>query len=442
MPRNAQINFYLKPVDEEGKCLIYLNFKYNGKRLYFTFGERIKRADWNDRKQRPKQKSFTTSDRSHSLYDLLDNLQDVCEKAYIHEKAKGIPTPSTLKKHLQEFLNYNEVDEKASTEKKTLFGLIERFTTGEIQNKGKDKSKNTLSNYKTTKQHLEAYQAKEKIELSFEDIDLDFFYSYVSFLKKLKGRNGERLAHNTIAMDIKNIKVFMNEAVDLKYTKNLEFKHKKFSMNEVETDAVYLTEKEIIHLYKYDFSQNKRLEQVKDLFVFGCLVGLRFSDYSSVEKENIVNIDEDLFIKVIPEKTGDLVIIPCHPIVLEILKKYKDNYNSLPRALSNQNFNLYIKEVCHEAGLTEKGRLSTSPKKELYECITSHTARRSFATNLYLDGYPTIEIMKITGHKTEKAFMKYIKVSKQDAAKRLSQYMKKRWEEKRLKANETMLRVA
>jgi integrase len=102
---------------------------------------------------------------------------------------------------------------------------------------------------------------------------------------------------------------------------------------------------------------------------------------------------------------------------LEILKKYKDNYNSLPKALSNQNFNQYIKEVCQKAGLTEKGRLLTFPKKELYECITSHTARRSFATNLYLDGYPTIEIMKITGHKTEKAFMKYIKVSKQDAAK-------------------------
>jgi integrase len=442
MPRNPEVNFYLKPLDEEGKSLIFLNFKYSGKRLFFSFGERVKPQEWNDKKQRPKRKDFTTADGAHSLADLLDNLQDVCEKAYISEKRNGIPTTETLRRHLQDFLNFNLDKQHVKEKKKSFFDLIERFTTGEIQNKGKDKSKNTLGNYKTTKQHLEAYQIKEKTKLTFDSIDLDFFYSYVAFLKKMKGRNGERLSHNTIAMDIKNIKVFMNEAVDLKYTKNLEFKHKKFSMNEVETDAVYLTEKEIIHLYNYDFSQNKRLEQVKDLFVFGCLVGLRFSDYSSVEKENIVNIDGDLFIKVIPEKTGDLVIIPCHPIVLEILKKYKDNYNSLPKALSNQNFNQYIKEVCQRAGLTEKGRLSTFPKKELYECITSHTARRSFATNLYLDGYPTIEIMKITGHKTEKAFMKYIKVSKQDAAKRLSQYMKKRWEEKRLKANETMLRVA
>jgi integrase len=69
----------------------------------------------------------------------------------------------------------------------------------------------------------------------------------------------------------------------------------------------------------------------------------------------------------------------------------------------------------------------------LYECISSHTARRSFATNLYLDGYPTIEIQKITGHKTETSFMKYIRVTKLDAAKRLSAHMKKRWSEKMLK---------
>jgi integrase len=188
-------------------------------------------------------------------------------------------------------------------------------------------------------------------------------------------------------MDIKNIKVFMTEAIDLNYTKNMEFKHKKFSMSEVDVDAVSLSEQEVINLYNFKF-ENKRLEQVKDLFVFGCCTGLRFSDYSAVEKENIVNIDGDLFIKIIPNKTDDLVIIPCNPIVLDIFKKYEGNYNTLPKALSNQKFNEYIKEACQIAGLTEKGRLSTHLKAELFNCITSHTARRSFATNLYLDVTP------------------------------------------------------
>lgn len=66
-------------------------------------------------------------------------------------------------------------------------------------------------------------------------------------------------------------------------------------------------------------------------------------------------------------------------------------------------------------------------------CISSHTARRSFATNYYLEGFPTIDLMKITGHKTEKAFLTYIKVSQLDTAKRLNQHMKKKWEEKKRK---------
>jgi len=221
--------------------------------------------------------------------------------------------------------------------------------------------------------------------------------------------------------------------MDLGLTNNMQFKHKKFTVQEEETDAIYLTEHEISTLYKIDLSKNKKLERVRDLFVFGCYVGLRYSDYSTIKPDNIIKIAGEDFIKLITTKTKELVIIPCNPIVLEILQKYKDNYNSLPRAYSNQKFNDYIKEVCELAELKETGRLSTDAKKPLFECVTSHTARRSFATNLYLDGYPTIEIMKITGHKTEKSFMKYIKVSKLDAAKRLSAHMKKRWSEKMLK---------
>ncbi len=435
MPRNPEVNFYLKPTDAEGKALIFLNFKYSGQRLFFSFGERIKPSEWNGKKQRPKRREFTTADGGHSLADLLDNLKRVCETAYIAEKRKGIPAPAALRKHLENFLNQNLNDDDLDDQPKGLFVLIDRFIRGEIKNKGKDKSQNTLDNYHAVKQHLLAYQAKQKVKLTYDGITLDFFYSYVSFLKSLKNQRCEPISQNTIAKDIRLLKVFMAEAVDLKYTTNLEFKHKKFTIEEVETDAVYLTEAEIVQLYQYDFAGHKKLEQVRDLFVFGCMVGLRFSDYSTIKRENIVEMEGDRFIKLITEKTKELVIIPCDSIVLEILDKYRSNHNSLPHAPSNQKFNDYIKEAAEKAGLTEIGRLATNPDWPLHQCISSHTARRSFATNLYLQSYPIPEIMKITGHKTEKAFMKYIRVTKLDAAKRLSQHMKKRWSEK-------MLRVA
>lgn len=163
------------------------------------------------------------------------------------------------------------------------------------------------------------------------------------------------------------------------------------------------------------------------------LYRIKRSNYSTIKPGNIVYIDGDRFIKIITIKTKELVIIPCNTVILQIFDKYKDSPNSLPRSYSAQKFNEYIKEVCEKADLKETGRLSTDPERQMFECVTSHTARRSFATNLYLDGYPTLEIMKITGHKTERAFQKYIKVSKLDAAKRLSAFMKKRWSEKMLK---------
>ncbi|RYZ54771.1 MAG: hypothetical protein EOP49_04360 [Sphingobacteriales bacterium] len=85
-----------------------------------------------------------------------------------------------------------------------------------------------------------------------------------------------------------------------------------------------------------------------------------------------------------------------------------------------------MKEAAKAAGLTEVGRLSTDPKAPLCDCISSHTCRRSFATNYYLQGFPTIDLMKITGHRQESAFMRYIKVSKLDAAQRLAAHVQKR----------------
>jgi integrase len=141
-------------------------------------------------------------------------------------------------------------------------------------------------------------------------------------------------------------------------------------------------------------------------------------------------MDNDYFIKMVTQKTKELVIIPCNPIVLKIFNKYETNANMLPRAMSNQKFNDYIKEVCALAGLTEKGRLSKTPELPLCDLVSSHTARRSFATNHYLQGFPPIDLMKITGHKTERSFLKYIRVSKLDTAKRLNEHIKLNWKNK------------
>ena len=437
MARLPEVHYRLKKKDSKGLALIYMDFAFNKSRLKFSFGQKIKPELWNEKKQRVKNVSVTTADGKYSLNEMLDVLEKECYKIYTTSLSSGGATAETISNYLNGVIYGNvDVDEKKES---GLFTLIKRFINNEIKNKGKAKTDNTIKAYRTSEKSLKSFEAymrttpgNKDYKLDFEGVSLDFFYKYVSFLEK------NNYKQNTLAKYIQTLKVFMGEAVDLGLTSNLQYKHRKFVVDRVETDAVYLNENELKTLYKHDFSDNKRLDQVRDLFIFGSWVGLRFSDYSNVKPENIVQIEGEYFVKIITKKTKELVVVPCNPIVLEIFEKYKKNKNRLPTAISNQKFNEYIKEVCKAAGLTEKGRLSANPSLELWECISSHTARRSFATNYYLQGFPPIDLMKITGHTTEKVFLNYIKVTKLDTAKRLSKHIRM-WDEKSLKASTTLL---
>lgn len=330
---------------------------------------------------------------------------------------RGVPAPETLKKYLKAVVLQNKLEE--SHDRPTLYKLINRFSSGEIKHKGKKKKQGTLDNYKYFKQHLEAFEKDKKYKVDSETISLDFFYKFTSCME-----DDLKLSPNTIAKNIRLLKAVMAEAVDLEETNNPIFMHKKFTYAEEETEAVYLSEQEIMQMYNADLGGSKRLEQVRDLFVFGCFVGLRFSDYSNVQPHHTVEVDGETYIKMPTKKTEERVIIPCPALVLELFNKYGTNANKLPAAPSNQKFNDYVKEVAQIVKLDESGRLTGEPEKLLYDCISSHTARRSFATNLYLDGFPIPDIMKITGHKTEKAFIKYIKISKIDTARSLHKHYK------------------
>src|SRR5688500_8176457 len=100
-------NFYLKKPEQSGNSLIYLQFMYNGQKLTFTFGQNINPKDWNYKKQRVKSNRATTFDRKYSLNDLLDNIENVCKKAYNIESKNGIPPPGRIKKYLIDFINNN-----------------------------------------------------------------------------------------------------------------------------------------------------------------------------------------------------------------------------------------------------------------------------------------------------------------------------------------------
>jgi integrase len=128
-------------------------------------------------------------------------------------------------------------------------------------------------------------------------------------------------------------------------------------------------------------------------------------------------------VKIRTQKTGETVVTPLKGYVKEIIKKYG---GIPPQAISNQKMNNYLKELGQLGEIEEpilisatKGGVRQTETFKKWELITTHTARRSFVTNAYLQNVPTISIMKITGHRTEKSFLKYIKISQEDNANKL-----------------------
>ena len=272
--------------------------------------------------------------------------------------------------------------------------------------------------YNNVVKAIEDFKLAKRFNTGLDNINLDFYSEFTDYLKFEK-----RFATNSIAKYIKTIKTFMNDARDRGFTNNSQFKSKRFKVITEETDTVYLNAAELNRIDQLDLKDNPRLERVRDLFLVGCWSGLRFSDYKDISPRNISG--DFMTIKAV--KTQKEVVIPIHETIRAIMGKYKDlTENSLPPTISNVKMNEYLKEVAKEAELNEiievrftKAGQTVIKNVPKHALITTHTARRSFATNMYLLGIPTITIMAITGHKTEKAFMRYIRVTPDEHAQNM-----------------------
>lgn len=184
----------------------------------------------------------------------------------------------------------------------------------------------------------------------------------------------------------------------------------KFPIRRAKSDNIYLTEKEIEAIMKLENLPTKLYETVRDLFVLACWSGLRFSDFSRLRLQNIQNG----YIDLTQRKVGERVVIPVHRLVRQILEKYPDG---LPVCPPNQVFNRYLKDIgklVPELDVEFEKKVARSDGKgpevfRKFQLLMTHSARRSFCTNMYLKGIPAPTIMAISGHKTQEVFLKYIK---------------------------------
>lgn len=416
----------------------------NKETVFYTSELTIQPSHWDSKKQGVKTKVLFDADERADFNMAVEDLKLTLKK--IAESTNEPLTSSWLKKQVDISLNPQKYDPNYIENKpQTLFGWIDKFIE-EAPNR-KDKvtgrllSYNNIQQYKATHKHLKTFaRIRKKRDFYFDEIDNKFYSKFVEYLQKpipAIDDNGdpefddegnpinlkESYTANSVGKHIRVLKLILNEATAAGI--NTSTAYNSFHVFTEDVDTIYLDEDDLQVLKNFDLSKTPHLDRVRDWFLLLAWTGCRFSDLEKVGKTDI----KDGFITFRQQKTNTKVTIPLHPVVLEILEKY--DYD-LPEPITNQRFNEYIKEAAKAAGLNSQetitktigGKLQTSlhPKHEL---ISSHTGRRSFCTNMYKRGLPTLMIMSISGHKTEKSFLKYIKVKQAEHA----EMMAKKWAE-------------
>ena len=413
--------FQLRSKSANTPQLIYLVFRFQNTKLVYSTGHKVHPRYWNFKTERVR--NVTDVVDKDDINDSLDTHVFNIKTFYKLLLSEGKPINCEILKERLDGLNEKLEAESSSPKQSTLFQFIDKFieqSRHRVNPKtGKKLNDSVVNKYENTLRRLKEFKKKSRKCLDFNTIDLDFYQDFMAFLVHEKG-----YATNTIGRYIKTVKEFLNAATDEGINTNLKYRSSRFkTINEI-SESIYLSEGELDELYRFNLTNAPRLERIRDLFLIGAWTGLRFSDFSKLSSNNI----KGDFIEVKQQKTDDYVMIPIHPVVEAILKKYD---GEIPKASTNQVTNKYLKELGEVVGINQtvkksitKGGKRITTNLEKYKMLTTHTARRSFATNLYLGGFHVVSIMKITGHKTETAFLRYIKVTPKEHAVLLSNHWK------------------
>ncbi len=421
-----KVKFYLKDQKAEGESVIlmYCRWSAHGQKytLKYSTKETIMVDSWNKRQPHVGRADRGYTEKNARLSNYKNKAEDLFRR-FANDHNNTPPTPedfrTLLDKHFDRVLKPKPLPIAPPL---TFFGWIEKYIadckSGErlIPKTNKRFSESSIKGYNTTLKNLKEFEAKIKTKITFESVDMELYRKLLKYL------NDKNFATNHVGSIVKYLKVFLNNALKDGVHQNRKFENSAFSKPSEEVDKIYLTDSELQTIYDLDLSGKKDgVERVRDLFLVGSYTGLRFSDYSKLIPENF--LADGRLLRVKTQKTDTGVFIPLNPIVLAIVNKYN---GKLPKSITNQQTNIHLKEIGFLADLTErieitqtKGGMKLTTFKDKWELVTTHTARRSFATNAYLNGVATIDIMKITGHKTESSFMKYIKIDGEQTAMRL-----------------------
>ena len=399
---------------------IRMRVNFASKRIEFTTGYRIDAAKWDSDKQRVRNGCSNklkqpASEINASLLGYYTEVQEIFKKFEVEEI---MPTPEQIKEAFNALHKpIEEVKQRKSTPNAFYKAFDEFVRDCGRQN---DWTDSTYEKFAAVKNHLMNFRT----ELTFDFFDEKGLNDYVTYLRDVK-----EMRNSTIGKQLSFLKWFLRWAFKKGLHQNNAYDSYKPKLKSTQKKIIFLTWEELNKLREFEIPAAKQaLDRVRDVFLFQCFTGLRYSDVFNLRRSDI----KGDHIEVTTVKTSDSLIIELNKHSKAILDKYKDvafeDDKVLP-VITNQKMNDYLKEVAELAGIDEPVRQTyyrgnerideVTPK---YALLGTHAGRRTFICNALALGIPPQVVMKWTGHSDYKAMKPYIDIADDIKANAMSKF--------------------
>lgn len=401
---------------------IRMRVNFASKRIEFTTGYRIDSAKWDTDKQRVKngcsnKLKQSASEINASLLECYTEIQSIFKRFEVEDV---MPTPEQIKEAFNAL--HKPVSEEPKPKKEALpcdfFQVFDDF----VEDCGRQNNwtDSTFEKFAAVKNHLTNFREG----LTFEFFDERGLNDYVGYLRDVK-----EMRNTTIGKQLSFLKWFLRWAFKKGVHQNNAYDSYKPKLKSTQKKIIFLTWDELNRLREFNIPSNKQaLERVRDVFLFQCFTGLRYSDVFNLRRSDI----KGDHIEVTTVKTSDSLIIELNNHSKAILDKYKDvafeNDKVLP-VITNQKMNDYLKELAEMAGIDEpvrqtyyKGNERIDDVTPKYALLGTHAGRRTFICNALALGIPPQVVMKWTGHSDYKAMKPYIDIADDIKANAMSKF--------------------
>ena len=403
---------------------IRMSVNFDSQRIEFTTGYRIDVAKWDGDKQRVKngctnKLKQSASEINAALLGYYTELQEIFKR---FEVAEIMPSPAKVKEAFNNRHGQNEKTELASADTSNVpsnfYEAFDDFVR--VCGRQNDWTHSTFEKFGAVKNHLKNFRS----ELSFEFFDEEGLTEYVQYLREVR-----EMRNSTIGKQLSFLKWFLRWSFKQGMHSNNAYDAFKPKLKDTQKRIIFLTWEELNRLREFKIPPTKQaLERVRDVFLFQCFTGLRYSDVSNLRRSDI----KGDHIEVTTVKTSDSLIIELNDHSKAILEKYKDvefeNDKALP-VITNQKMNDYLKELAELAEINEpvrqtyyKGNERIDEVTPKYALLGTHAGRRTFICNALALGIPPQMVMKWTGHSDYKAMKPYIDIADDIKANAMSKF--------------------